>query len=214
VGALDFKEFRNNNFLNGTSMITFFMESILPNLSTISKVHLNRIFNHDGQNPQLCNDVCEAISANDKVRVGEFADIAMRNISKALEEEISKLKFGIQWTIKDSRLQKPLNKIGVRNLYFEGLWNGCDLTLAWEQKKIIAVAKYKPQENCLVSTLPIDIIKLIFRHLDRSILADMKVEAADFMNHDDACEKVLKKKNGRMFDAQRITQQMMHLFGQ
>lgn len=214
VGALDFKEFRNNQFLNGTSMVTFFMESILPTLSTISKAHLNRIFNHDGQNPQLCNDVCDAISSNDKVRVGEFVDIAMRNISNALEEEISKLKFGIRWTIKDSRGQKPLNNINVRNLYFEGLWNGTDLTLAWEQKKIIAIAKYKPQENCLVATLPIDIIKLIFRHLDKSILDDIKVEAGDFLNHDDACEKVLKKKNGRMFDAQRITQQMMHLFGQ
>ncbi len=214
VGSLDFKEFRNNQFLNVTSMVTFFTESILPTLSMIDKAHLNRIFNHDGQNAQLCNDVYEAISSNDKVRVGEFVDIAMRNVSKALEEEISKLKFGIQWTIKDSRHQKPLNNINVRNLYFEGLWNGCDLTLAWEQKKIIAVAKYKPQEDCSVSTLPMDIIKLIFRHLDLSILKDMKVEADDFVDHDDACAEVLKKKNGRMFDAQRITQQMMHLFGQ
>lgn len=102
-------------------------------------------------------------------------------IKKAMDDAIETLGTRPLFRIVDAR-KAIVNKIDPRTFYPPGLWNGCDLTLAWDLKRIIALARYKPQDSdCYLSRLPLDIINLIFKELDMLIIRDIEVEYDDFI---------------------------------
>ena len=85
-----------------------------------------------------------------------------------------------RWKIVDPR--QLINRIEtVKSFYPPGLWNGLELTLEWELKRIVLLAKFKPQDDCPISRLPLDIVKLVFKHLDLLIIDDIKADMNAYM---------------------------------
>lgn len=194
VGSTDLKAFRNREFLRHPDMIDHLIHLVVHAL-TLETVDLDKVFDYDDQCEKSFHKVRIAVAFNDNVAFEKYILDYMTGIISRITEQIIELNTGILWKIIGPR-KKTFIAPNPRTFYPEGMWNGCELTLAWDLKRIIILAKYKPQENCWISMLSKDNIKLIFAFLDLMLSHDIVLECNDYMNHSRECSKIQSKHDG------------------
>lgn len=190
VGCSNFKQFAAKEFTVHSIGNAFRSAAACPANFTVAK--FERIFNYDGCTAPWSQDALDAVRNQNAEKYERIVAATIEYLDAKIQKESAKLRQGVHWRVRDPGTQisgtfNPL-KFTPSTFYptvmIDGklthLYNGFNLGINWEIKRLFLIAYKKRDYECILSGIPMDVIKLLFQWLDWMTIKEIIVELNDY----------------------------------
>lgn len=207
VGCADIDRFLRNDFHQAS--IGNYFRSVTAYAVNFTIPKFYQVFDYDGVNPSLANEALESVRDEDYDRFAKTVLATISYLDGKVDRQIAVLKQGVKWRVRDPGTQisgtfNPI-KLTAQTFYpsvmikdkLTSLYNGFNLTINWEIKRLLAIAYYKKDYQCPMSMLPLDIVKLLFRILDWEFVRNVICELDTFESESQETSSAESKNRAR-----------------